>query len=300
MTFFQRARQDRLQSLADGSRVIDTPCGPIEFSDHGDGLPTLVLHGILGHYEHGYNYAAPLLDWDTRVITPSRLGYLNTPAGHGDDLLTRQTAQLAALLDALELEQVAVIALSGAGPVGMAFARRYPQRCTSLTLISAITVQLSTFRRLVLQAANWALQHLPFADTLVWLATRLIVATLPYWSLLKPRFRQQIVADPHNRKLYEEVVRDFFPMVALRDGFARDLQVYAQLDAEAPAPIPVPTLLIHSCESLVLPRHHALAVEQTTPPTDTLYLEDAGHAMHISHADTVWQHVQDFCHRHHT
>src|SRR5438270_847651 len=45
----------------------------------------------------------------------------------------------AATLDALNVSQVVVAALSGGGPSALQFALRYPQRCRGLLMLSALS-----------------------------------------------------------------------------------------------------------------------------------------------------------------
>ncbi len=43
--------QARERILA-GSKIVETPCGPIEYAVAGDGPPVLVVHGAGGGYDH--------------------------------------------------------------------------------------------------------------------------------------------------------------------------------------------------------------------------------------------------------
>lgn len=65
------------------------------------------------------------------MIAPSRPSYGGTPLGTGCTPVEQADA-LAALLDTLGLEQVAVLAMSGGGPSGYALAGAHPDRVCCL------------------------------------------------------------------------------------------------------------------------------------------------------------------------
>ena len=46
--FYQRDIQHARDRVASGSRIAQTPCGPIEYAVTGDGLPVLLVHGAGG------------------------------------------------------------------------------------------------------------------------------------------------------------------------------------------------------------------------------------------------------------
>jgi 2-hydroxy-6-oxonona-2,4-dienedioate hydrolase len=71
-----RAARTRISS---GSKLVDTPCGPIEYAEAGNGPPVLVIHGAGGGFDQGLELAQPLIDAGFRVIAVSRFGYLRTP-----------------------------------------------------------------------------------------------------------------------------------------------------------------------------------------------------------------------------
>lgn len=68
-----RAARARVSS---GSNVLNTPCGPIEYAEAGNGPPVLVIHGAGGGFDQGLELAQPLIDAGFRVTAVSRFGYL--------------------------------------------------------------------------------------------------------------------------------------------------------------------------------------------------------------------------------
>ena len=94
--------------IAQGSRVIDTSCGPIEVQEAGAGVPLLAVHGSGGGFDQGMAFAAPLAKQGIRVIARSRFGYLRTPMP-ADATAEAQADAYVCLLDALRIRTAAVM-----------------------------------------------------------------------------------------------------------------------------------------------------------------------------------------------
>jgi len=122
--------------IASAGAVIAGPQGNIEFTQEGMGLPgppVLVVHGSGGGYDQGELIARSVLGEGFRWIAPSRFGYLRSTFRDGATF-EDQARAYAHLLDELEVDKVAVLALSHGGPSALWFAVLYPERVSSLTL----------------------------------------------------------------------------------------------------------------------------------------------------------------------
>lgn len=128
-----RAIQEHLESL--GSQVVQTDCGPIEYSRIGSGYPVLVVHGNSGGFDQGLALAQGYLDRGFQVIAPSRFGYLRSPLPPGATP-AMQAEAFACLLDTLGLEQVAIFATSAGVTSSVQFALRYPERVSAAIFLS--------------------------------------------------------------------------------------------------------------------------------------------------------------------
>lgn len=126
----QRARE----RISVGSKLVRTPCGPIEYASAGDGPPILVVHGAGGGFDQGLEIANPLVRSGFRVIAMSRFGYLRTPLPV-DASPAAQADAHACLLDALDVQRVAVVGASAGAPSSMQFALRHPERTAALVLL---------------------------------------------------------------------------------------------------------------------------------------------------------------------
>ena len=119
------------------SLIAHTVTGPVEYTLLGKGPVVLVSHGTSSDC-FSTELAEPLLEAGFSVLTPSRPGYGRTDLTSGPGP-TQAAGALAALLDHLQIETCAMIALSGGGPTGVTLAALYPQRVTRLILAAAVT-----------------------------------------------------------------------------------------------------------------------------------------------------------------
>ncbi|MFN8007048.1 MAG: alpha/beta hydrolase [Terriglobia bacterium] len=122
------------ERISTGSNIVDTPCGPIEYTTAGDGPPILVVHGAGGGFDQGMEFSAPLVQAGFRVIAMSRFGYLRTPLP-ADASAAAQADAHACLLDALGITKAAVIGASAGAPSSMQLALRHPERTSALVLL---------------------------------------------------------------------------------------------------------------------------------------------------------------------
>lgn len=119
------------------SNIADTLHGPIEFTWPGKGPVVLVCHGTSSNC-FATELAGPLVEAGFSVLTPSRPGYGRTMLTVGRSAADAAAA-LIGLLDCLEIQTCAVIAISGGGPTGVALAAMFPQRIKRLVLAAALT-----------------------------------------------------------------------------------------------------------------------------------------------------------------
>lgn len=113
--------------------AIATDWGAVEYAERGSGNPVLVLHGIFHNCVGGLLAVRELFP-HRRVVAPSRFGYLGssmpphaTPAAQAD--------ALAALLDALGIDQIDVVGLSAGATAALQLALRHPGKLKHLVLL---------------------------------------------------------------------------------------------------------------------------------------------------------------------
>jgi pimeloyl-ACP methyl ester carboxylesterase len=102
----------------------------------GDGDPLLWLHGHMGHGPD-WRYIFPEPPRGYRVIAPDQRGHGRSTGG-GRAYSFRQSAlEMCALLDALGVDRVKIIGLSGGGITALHMATAQPERVQAMAIVSA-------------------------------------------------------------------------------------------------------------------------------------------------------------------
>ncbi len=230
---------------AQGSALVSTPCGPIEYQEAGAGIPLLVVHGSGGGHDQGMAYARPLVREGIRVIAMSRFGYLRTPMP-ADGSPQAQADAHRCLLDALGIRQAAVLGISAGGPSAMQTAIRHPERVGALVLVVPITYKPAILSDSFLPLAPWAermLMRLIGSDFLFWAGLHIardrvirhVLATPP--ELLAS-------ASPAERARVHAMAESILPVSARAHGLRDDSVLGPGLAPYALESIRAPTLLI--------------------------------------------------------
>lgn len=184
---FTREITEAAARAAQGSRMVDTRCGPIEVQEAGAGRPLLVIHGSGGGHDQGMTFARALVPPGTRIIAPSRFGYLRTPRPADASPAAQAEAHLC-LLDALGIHKAAVVGVSAGGPSAMLTAIRHPDRVTALALVVPVAPAPDVAHTEPTSVAD--------DSTLL----RLLGSDFLFWSALKiargPVFRYMLATPP--------------------------------------------------------------------------------------------------------
>lgn len=120
-------------------RYVDTPAGRIAYSERGEGPAALFVHGVFfsGDLWEG---VVDAVSGVRRCICPDLLAHGFTEERPGADLsFAGQAATLADLLDALELDQVDLVANDSGGGIAQILAAKHPDRIRSLALTNCDT-----------------------------------------------------------------------------------------------------------------------------------------------------------------
>jgi len=131
------------ERAAQGSVVLATRCGPIEYQEAGQGIPLLMIHGSGGGHDQGMAFARAFTQHGIRVIAVSRFGYLRTPRP-ADASPEAQADAHACLLDALGIAKAAVMGASAGAPSALQTAIRHPDRVSALVLLVPIVYKPRT------------------------------------------------------------------------------------------------------------------------------------------------------------
>ncbi len=257
-------------------------------TEYGDprGEPVLFFHGTGSHVHAGLLHQ-PGLELGWRILAPDRPGIGDsayrpgwTPRSHA--------RTLADLCDALGLERVHAVGVSGGGPTLFAFAHDYPERVHQVLSLACVMPVLDDpeFTRGVgftVHLLGWLGRHLP-----------LPLFRLPYsllgflfTGLKSPeafvRLFQSSLSPPDHALFQEPAYRDRF----LRDfqetfkqgskGPAHDVQTFHKPWGFALGDLRVPVHAVHGRLDRMVPPSHTRYLAERLPRASVEYLEGVGH-----------------------
>ncbi len=292
MAYRATLQADRAR-VEDRASILSSPWGDLEYLVGGaEGPWVLLVHGAGGGYDLGELMAEILLGDGFRWVAPSRFGYLGSvvPAEATPDT---QAEAYAWLLDGLGVDEVAVVALSAGGASGLLFALRYPERVTSLTLVSAGVTRVGDPEQ---ADADWKGRML----------VRLFSHDFPYWAvttLFEGRFIELMGADRNVvRRLTTDEGRwvrrlmESMRPASMRSQGAR-FDNLAPLPGDRIAGIEAPTLVIHGEDDRLQLFENARFAEATISDAQLLRFETGGHLVAITEQplvrDAVRRHISN-------
>lgn len=220
----------------------------LKYVDRGEGEPIVFLHnGVLSH--RLWDYQLDFFEQTHRVVAPDLLGH-----GQSDRPDTIYTAdefvsQVLHLVDELELQRFHLIGCCLGGGVGLEFARRYPERVRTLSLITVDTprtVHAGLFGR--------ADRHSIPGSPVRTLAGRLCETPLGRWLMSRAFYRVQCgpiaLSDPAFRAHVDRMYRHAGTWRVFCNS---SVDSFAGLDQfSKPEGFP-PTLMMWGKENRVLP-----------------------------------------------
>lgn len=277
-----------------GSRVAQTAAGPVEYAEAGEGPAVLVAHGIGGGYDQGMLATRVGGEMPFRLVAVSRFGYLRTPMPRdGDAGPEAQADAYAALLDALGIEQAAMIGISAGGPSALQFALRYPDRCTALLTVSAVTrslvPNLTVGQRALLQMVN--------TDPGLWALSTAAEERLFAAYGIGPAMRRKLEAEPEKMAVIRAILVSL-PMSKRRTGFNNDMATFPHLPDYPLESITAPTLVLHGTADTVVPPEHARFAASTIPGARLHMIEGGSHLCIVTHKEETVPVVAGFLAEH--
>jgi pimeloyl-ACP methyl ester carboxylesterase len=267
---YLRYRRDmnaaRARLAAVDRHVISTQWGAVEYAEQGSGAPVLVVHGIFQNCLSGLFSVRDLSD--RRFIAPSRFGYLGSSMPL-DATPAHQAVALAALLDALGIDQIDVIGESAGATSALQLALRHPERVKHLAVLvgnlpgsPTAIVQPSWTKRVNRQFVMWALRALAPSTM-----ARLVAAVPKGFAMSSDDVRY-----------VNEFIDTLFPMSP--EGYNFDLFVsnadVTNYNLEA---ITVPTLIIHTKDDQLASHEASQRAAERIPGVRFVSLESGGHLM---------------------
>lgn len=125
-----------IESYPFASRHIDLEAGQLHFVDEGTGAPIVMVHGnptwsfiyrhLIDHFSDGFRCVAP--DHIGFGLSEKPIDWTYRPADHA--------ANLTALLDTLELEDITLVVQDWGGPIGLSYALDHPERVKRIVILN--------------------------------------------------------------------------------------------------------------------------------------------------------------------
>jgi pimeloyl-ACP methyl ester carboxylesterase len=246
----------------------------------------LVVHGIFGGFDQGLVIARGNVGEGFRSIVPSRFGYLRTPLPD-DASPAGQADAYACLLDALGIEQAAVIGTSAGGTSAIQFALRHSDRCSALVLFSSNTPG-ETEAALPPEPVAKALFK---SDFIFWLVTTYFSSSMRSTMGVPEGF--ELTAE------YEadvaEVMKTILPVNPRSDGALFDMFV-SNSDINTGYPleeITVPVLIVNAIDDPLTLYGNAQSAAERIPGAKLVTIEDGGHMM-LGHEERIRSEIVAF------
>ena len=275
--------------VADASTVVSSPHGNIEFKHGGSGPPVLVVHGSGGGYDQGELIAQAVLGNRFHWIAPSRFGYLrSTFQAHAtfDD----QARAYADLLDHLGIDKVAVVALSHGGPSALLFAVLYPERVSSLTLLSCGVASSSDAAQEQANQKGDTLTAIFKHDWLYWATSKLLRGQLMALMGANEAVIEGFTKD--QRELVDRVIDYMNPVAPRSAGVAFDNK--AAMPNQRIAAIRAPTLVVHARDDMLQLYRNAEFATSTIPGARLVTFDNGGHLVIAVQQLAIQAEVQQF------
>jgi pimeloyl-ACP methyl ester carboxylesterase len=255
------------------SQVIQTPSGQIEYASVGDGYPVLMVHGAGGCYDQGLILGEFVGDGFSQIAI-SRFGYLRTPLPVNASPVAMADAYVD-LLDELNISKVAVLGISRGGPSSLQFALHYPDRCTALVMLSAISYTPPPESFIQKNIFNILFQ----SDFVYWLITTKLESQL--MSIFGVPKKTQTKLPTAEKEWASDFLQSMHPISLRKAGIDNDRKY--KIHDHSLEHITVPTLVIHTEDDSLISFTQGQYSAQNIPDAQFIKLQNGGHLLMGQH-----------------
>lgn len=269
------------------SENFKTPNGDIEYAIRGEGMPILLLHGAGGGFDFGLWSGKVFFENNHKIISVSRYGYLMSPIPENASI-RNQAAQYNLLLDHLNITKVVVVGASAGGPSAIQFANDYPEKCSGLILISAVSMPEPQGSE---EPIYIKLIHLiQQSDYSYWLFSKFGQSTILDLMGIPNDVYEKFT--PDQKQLAQEMLDVMHPMTQRYKGTINDAEMLL-VEEISMNNISCPVFILHAKDDALVHYTHAINSHEKIPHSQLLFFETGGHAM-LSQIDLVRENVEQF------
>jgi len=274
----------------------------MHYVDEGSGEPVILIHGE-PTWSYLYRSFIPRLARHFRVIAPDNMGFgkSHTPAD-GDFTLQRHAANLASLIEELDLRDITLVMQDWGGPIGTVVAARHPDRMKRFVAMNTIFGTDRNVRETRLTPWFTAIKEMEEAGELeaVLGNLRFLVGAVMMALGLQ---RREVVTDTWLRAYAAAfATRDecraaiAFPLDGLHLERIRDALVSALPRLHELGRSGIPAMMIEGMEDRAIWPHVALAGFRAFFPRGTVHeLTGVGHFIQEDAPEIVVPLIEEFC-----
>lgn len=246
--------------------VVVTHGIELYYETQGTGTPLVLLAG-LGYPGWQWHRMAPLLASHCQVIVPDNRGVGRSSKPPGPYTAAMLAADTVGLLDALDIDQAAILGHSMGGFIAQALALEYPQRVGKLILAAT---NFGGPRHTPITPAAMAVLTDTTGDPLARLRNGIVISTAPGFAEAHPKLIADWLAwrttNPIDPTGYQA-------QLAIGLGLLREEACFEhKLSA-----VTAPTLILFGAHDAVVPPANAELLAQQIPHSRVHILPDAGH-----------------------
>jgi pimeloyl-ACP methyl ester carboxylesterase len=285
-------RTSRVLRLGDKTRI-----GYAEFGDP-EGEAVLAIHGTPGSRFMFASTDAPARARRLRIVAPERPGYGLSDFRHMGSL-AEEGEDLRRFADALGLDRLAIIGISGGSPYALATAAAMADRVVLLALISPIgpiaecprSVRMSALHRLIFTRMGRS----PASAAAFFWSLRYLIRHAPelaYRALMRrgaPSDRT-VLARPEVKANLQAMVRE--GLGGGIDGARQDLRLFCGRWGLSLRDLDVPTIVWQGSDDTIVPPAAAYHLAETLPNCRLDVIQGGGHYWAFGEIERVLDAVQ--------
>lgn len=260
------------QLLAD-STILKTEYGDIEYTVEGEGTPILLLHGAGGGYDQGLWAGKVFFGDGYKFISVSRYGYLWSSIPDNASIES-QAAAYKTLLDNLSIDKVIVVGVSAGGPSATQFANDYPDRCSALILISAVSMGPAPGDQDPFYVS--IIHIIQQSDYAYWLLTRFFQPAV--LDLMGIPTQVYETFNPEQKELAQEMLDIMHPMSQRYRGTVNDEKMIEFYTVPTDN-LGAPALIIHAKDDALVSYKHAENAHSKINKLQLVLYDTGGHGM---------------------